>query len=522
MGVDGVGGPGNQTSSVPYTDTAVVEMQAEMISRNYPELRSLHFQWGPAIPFDFVLRRFVAQARLFSALTEIDDIDSRFAFFLARASYSEFGREWDGLARKAANPEERAMFERAAFQARFIAATLTRRREDESEIFTSIMRMLKNPERRQMGMALLGPAAGYAFEGRPAQAQTLKDVIAAAWEGFEEAAWQPTLASAMERMRGKYEFERNAELLFTTDVPWNSDAPILSPRQAAHSIWHEIHRLTLVERGIPTRSLFTLLLNGEKNLFDTFNDLTWRHRELGDAGRMQRHALNHLILVAAAQKLTDARRVLVDATARIIDSDEFRNEDGYMQTLRAVADNVIVFLSYPEVNPKLEQEVAALVVTLYGRRRARDRNFEIGNALALMRPFVYRDDRVDIASASSLEELSLAYHKLNSGGSQSTPPAPSNPIDEGGGTAPNQSQQRTSIRGAATSSRIVGYRQSSEVTASGSPSVAVSAAVAQAPQAGALIMAAPQMAPQTALLGAGAGMGAAGQSAATFRPAVVL
>lgn len=99
----------------------------------------------------------------------------------------------------------------------------------------------------------------------------------------------------------------------------------------------------------------------------------------------------------------------------------------------------------------------------------------------------------------------LIFRTVTDSGTLTTPGPSAAPAPSSGGAKSGDSS--SSQQSAAPVSRIVGCGQSSEARAASSSSNPVSQAVTQAPQAGALMMAAPQMAQPATLLGAGLGMG---------------
>ena len=348
-----------------------------------------------------------------------------FESYLLALSYAEIGRQLQGEADSSVDPQEKQFLERAARHARSISLALEDGRYARTSVDTliGIRNNLQNTESRGTGILLLNIAAAeYGLEDRASTA-ALENYIGILWEGFDAADWQGTLEAALQRMTGRYQFVRGTDLLFTTDIPFDANTPITSPRQWAPSIWHEIHDFTRLERGISIRSLLALLLNGDKKLSEFFRELIWRYQAAGEAGRAQRYAANHLMLVAASQDLDGVRRYIVETTLSIIDSEEFRNETEYRQTLREVADNITFLLSHPVVNPVIEQGVATLLMDLYARRSVPGRYFEIGNALSMLRPLMDLSWRGEAKAATSLGELALNYARKNPGGTSGTPSA---------------------------------------------------------------------------------------------------
>jgi len=378
-----------------------------------------------------------------------------FESYLFALSYAQIARGLQDEANSATDLQEKAFLERAARHARSISIVLADGQLERTavDILIGIRNNLRKVETRSAGIHLLNLAAEHGPDDI-AYAKALENFIGILWEGFHAVDWQGTVESVFERMMGKYEFIHNTDLLFTTDAAWDVNTPITSPRQWSPSIWHEIHFSTHMEKGITIRSLFTLLLNGEVNLFESFRSLSWRYKEEGDEGRLQRRALNHLMLVAASQKLSDARRYIVEMTIKIIDSEEFRNEISYRQSLREIVDDIIYFLSQPEENPKIEQETAVLTGFVYGMRGSESRYYEFGNALFLLRPLIDQSYRQNVGTAASLEELATNYARERSGdgpgGVSGTPPAAA----EASGTSAPSAPPEGSAASAASAEEI--------------------------------------------------------------------
>lgn len=296
-----------------------------------------------------------------------------------------FGNE----AVRATNNRERFVFAVAQMEAndilRHLDEVLTLLPSTMGDLKT-IGNMIKDPETRRNGMALLhlfylsNILDVYKYT-RECHYTDFLSMIRSDVRPLDGASWTVKLQEAFANMRAKGDFVDGAEAEFKLGG-WHPATPIRSSREWAATAWFNISHVSDVrdETTLVMYSLFSLVHNGEFEIFETFRDLAARYGEWireNHISRIQLDAAKPLLYAATHRELGEEERETILDALEIIGDRQFEHDTAR----REMMDDLAVRLSYegPAGDSQTEASAREARVGTYlserrGRREDHDRS----------------------------------------------------------------------------------------------------------------------------------------------------